>query len=547
MLQKILFSVLPLLFLPVSAFAWGAGHDAVARLLEEFMPAEVKAFFTPEDLKNLETFCHYPDLPNKTLEQTAEIVGPEDAAILKAFGYSCSDWLHRHPGRAASYVLLTKAFREGNRKNAVFYLSELSHSVSDQGAVNHTPILQFTTYSHLEGVNYGVRNSCELNLGNENVNRLIHERLRGFQPELLAESFSESVFALVLDCYKQAEISAEIEVQIGFGERAESEAVMARIAAEQLESILNMTLSAWHFAQAREKTEFTPETLAEIHPREEARRREGKPEIQAVYDGLFPEEGEEVAKPYVGLVCEPFGSFHVKALSYVGKMLVASAGRTLRDHGYAARGVSFWRMEHHFGDDASSVVNEPLPDPAEMPVLVIFAGHCQMPDGIAETIRDYTKRGGKLLWVGGRDPKNLTGFGNALVQCADDEVPTSSKWGIQNEDVWRKMSVRFAPEMNSLGTEPYKLVRNPNFDGFCKPVCLYKIVEGEGVKPLAWLNNGRETFCVSAVNEQSAWVPEYLLLPFIFSDATTLRWTELRLDPFAEKVVLETVRQLGKH
>ena len=106
------------------------------------------------------------------------------------------------------------------------------------------------------------------------------------------------------------------------------------------------------------------------------------------------------------------------------------------------------------------------------------------------------------------------------------------------------MSVRFAPEMKSLGTEPFKLVRNPNFDGFCKPVCLFGIAESDGVKPLAWLNNGRETFCISALNQQAAWVPEYLLLPFIFSDVTTLNWPELRLDPFAEKVMLETIQKL---
>lgn len=540
MRTRITFSLFALLLLPSLTFAWGTGHDDVAQLLEEFMPVEVKSFFEADGgrdggsaLPDLQKFCHYPDLPNKTLEQTGEIVGPEDEQILNDFGYSCSDWLHRHPGRAACYVLLTKAFREGNRKNAAFYLAVLSHSMSDQGAVNHTPILQFTSCSHLAGVDYGIRNSCELGLKNENVSRQIHERLSRFQPELLAESFPESVYAVVMDCYRQAEVSAEIEVKIAFGDRETSECVMARIAVEQLESILNMTFSAWHFAQAQKEPVFTPEMLAEIYPREEARRREGRPETQAVYAGLFPAEGEETAKPYVGLVCEPFGSFHVKALSYVGKMLVASTGRTLRDHGFAARGISFWKME-----------TQPLPDPGEMPVLVIFAGSCQVSEKIAQTIRDYTNRGGKLLWVGGRDPKNLTGFGKALVQHVDDEVPTSSKWGIQNEDVWEKMSVRFAPEMKSLGTEPFKLVRNPNFDGFCKPVCLFGIAEVDGVKPLAWLNNGRETFCISALNEQAAWVPEYLLLPFIFSDVTTLNWPELRLDPFAEKVMLETIQKL---
>ncbi|MDO4575822.1 MAG: hypothetical protein Q4D98_11475 [Planctomycetia bacterium] len=516
---------------PTWGWAWGTGHDDVARLLGEFLPTKIKEFLTEENFGLLEKYCHYPDNPNKTLEVTGEIVGEEDEAILRKWGYTGSDWLHRHRGRAVTYALLRKAFRERNAKNAAFYLSVLSHSVSDQGAINHTPILQFTTYSKFDGVSYGRKNSCELRL-TEALGRKIRPQFQAYSPRLLAETFSESVFALVLDCYTQAEIAAEVETDIAFGTPLQAEEGMAKIACVQLKSLLDAAYSAWQFASAEE--EITEEMLAEIGRREETRRRQGKPQTQAVYRGLFDaSRNPQNPKTTVGLVCEPFGSFHVTSLSYVGKMLVAATGRTLRDHGYAIHPVSLWEMER-----------TELPDPKEMPVLVIFAGSCSISNEIADTIRRYTESGGKLFYVAGKDPKNLVGMADGLTPRADGEVPVSTKWGIQNEDVYAAMKITFSPKLARLGTKEYTFRRNPNFDGFCKPICRYQIREAANIEPLAWLNNGSETFCVSARNAKGVWVPEYLLLPFLFSDATTLLWNDLRLDSFGETVLLAMLEEL---
>ncbi|MDO4628178.1 MAG: hypothetical protein Q4C70_03260 [Planctomycetia bacterium] len=538
-----------LAFFPGVALAWGGGHDAVVETLKEYLPAEVKAFFSEEDMTLMRKYCHYPDMPNKTLEETGEIVGAEDEALLRAFGYDSSNWLHGHTGRAATYVMLHRAFQQKDTKKAAFYLSVLSHSVSDQGAVNHTPILQFTTYSHFDGVDYGIKNSCEFRL-TERLADKFRERFVTYQPRKIAETFTESVYEMAMDCYLQAEISAEIEVQIAFGTPEESETAMEKIVVAQIASLLDMTYTAWEFAKNGENTEeFTPKMLDEIANREATRRRQGNPVTQEVYAGIFDESlNPENPKATVGLVCEPFGSFHVRALSYVGKMLVASAGRTLRDNGYAVRGVSFWKME-----------TEELPDPKEMPILLIFAGRCRISDEIAATIQRYTECGGKLFYVAGMDPKKLTGMTPYLKRRENHEIPVSVKWGIQNEELWGKMSVTFAPEMERLSASPYPLVRNPNFDGFCKPACIWSVEIPENkaentsetaretvseVIPLAWLDNGTETFCVAAKCGRTVWAPEYLFLPFLFSDVKTLRWSELRLDPFGEKVLLEMVEEL---
>lgn len=520
------------------AFAWGYGHDVVATLLRDYLPDEIKPFFSDEDLKLFIKYCHYPDLPNKTLEQTGDIVGDEDEAILKEFGYSHSDWLHRHTGRAASYVLLRKAFRDKNPRNAAFYLSVLSHSIADQGAMNHTPILQFITYSRFEGIDYGVKNHLDLST-DPTLRQKIDQRLEKYEPKLLADSFVESVYSLVLDCYDQAELSADVEKAVGFGTKEEHENAMAQLAAFQVKTLLDMSLTAWKFANSEEV--FTKDMLGEIFVREEARKREGRLETQTVYSGLFDQTlNPENPRATIGLVLEPYGSFHYWALSYVGKLLTASCGRTLRDHGYAVKAISFWKMEV-----------EPLPNPSEMPVLLIFSGHSIISPKIVDAINQYVERGGKLLFVAGYDHKNLTGMKKFLQLCENEEVPVSKKWAIQNEDVWPKMSVSFAPKMTRLSThyadgkpKAFSFMRNPNFDGFCKPYCGYRIQEDDSLQPLAWLTNEKETFCVAAMNSNAVLIPEYLMLPFLFSEDKTLRWDELRLDSFAEKVLFDTIELL---
>lgn len=515
-------------FFPALALAWGGGHDGVAELLCEFLPTEIRAGFTPEDLALVKEHCHYPDEPYKNLEEITEIIGPEDAGVLKSFGYSKSGWLHSYRGISVSFLLLRKAFHEKNYHNAAFYLSVLSHSVSDQGALNHTPILHFIINTRFEGITYGTKRTFDFFLV-DGIHSKIQKQLQDWQPERLGETFTESVYALVLDNYSQGEMSSVVETDISFGTPEQAEDGMAKLVVSQLKTLLNATYSAWKFANSEE--ELTPAVFAEINHREEARRRQGTPENQAVFRGLFDENlNPAEPKATIGLVCEPFGSFHRLALSYVGKMLTASSGRTLRDHGFAIRPMNLWTLE-----------KTELPDPKEMPILLLFAGSCDISKEIADTIRRYSERGGKLLYVAGKDPWNLTGMADLLVKRANDEVPVSALWAIQNEDVFGAMRITFSPKLPALSASEHRFRRNPNFDGFCKPICLFQIRETDAVEPLAWLANGRETFCVSARNGQAVWIPEYLILPLLFSDETTLRWTDMRLDSFGEKVLLETI------
>ena len=213
-----------------------------------------------------------------------------------------------------------------------------------------------------------------------------------------------------------------------------------------------MAWTAWTLRN--ESFELDEACLDEILRQEDIRRRQSDPAVQAVYHDLFDvSKNPTPAKGTVGFVFEPYGSFHVTCLSYVGKMLGAAYARTLRDDGYAVRAISYWGIE-----------KSGLPAPSEVPVVVVFSGRGYgIPAATVTAFKRYRNAGGRLIWIGGRDEHDVTGMKDVLVRRADEEVPVSSKWAIQNEAVWGNMKVTFVDGFGDLGGQTFRFVRNPNF------------------------------------------------------------------------------------
>lgn len=520
-----------------AAFGWGGGHEHIARLCGEYMPAEPRAALG-EWNDRLVWWCHYPDMTEPgwgarrfmlPADMSGEI-GAEATARFEKWGFNEGDWLHRHVGRTVLMTEMKDAFRTGRPKLAAFCVSVLSHAASDQGALNHTPILQFTSYSKFAGVDYGWKHGCGFTMVDKAIARRVRAGMAAWRPKLLAPDFREAIYVAAMDSYDQSEAAAAAEIDAAFGTKEEHDAAMARIVIRQVTSILDMTHTAWTLRN--EPFELTRDIVEGIPRREEARRRAGRPEGQAVYHGLFDSRLDPPRpKTTVGFVLEPYGSFHVTALSYVGKMLGAATARTLRDAGCAVKAFAYWDLE-----------KAALPPPSELPHLFIFSGRCSpMPPPVAENLKRYRDAGGHLVWVAGEDPENVTGLLEALVRRGDDEVPVSSKWAVQNEQVWRRMRVTFASGFGDFGADAFPFVRNPNFDGFCKPVCVWSVRAAEGVQPIVSLDNGKQKLVVGARRGNVTWLPEYLFLPFLFSADKTVNWADMRLDTFASRVARAAV------
>ena len=204
------------------------------------------------------------------------------------------------------------------------------------------------------------------------------------------------------------------------------------------------------------------------------------PSGQGVFKGVFDMSlNPKNPKGTVGVVCEPYALPSTVRLLYVGRMLSAAAARTLRDNGYAVRAISL------------ADVAKGLPSPSEMQCLFIVLGKSALLTEQTNAIKAYRKAGGRVIAVGGDDKSDITGFASFLVARDDNEVPVSSKWGIQNVEECKRMSV-------VVDGVRYSLRRNPNIDGFCKPYAMNSIAADASLQPIATLDNGRETFTVAA-------------------------------------------------
>ena len=523
-------------------FAWDVEHDEVAQLTGEFLPKEIKAMFDFDDFAILMANCHFPDMMEwgekgkprryRTLDEIGAIVGEEDKEILRGQGFSGSGWLHRERARAVCFALMAKSFKNGNHRNASFYLSVLTHAVSDESALNHPPILQFVQYSRFKGVDYAIR---KVDPGSKNVfgfrsdGYVIHrvrQLLNGFRPTLPSRNFAEAMDALVAHCVEEGYYAGCKEGVIAFGQLPEAEEALAQLVAMQVRAILTYAWTAWALKDEWRlpDADFDVRISKRIGETNDAL----DPASQSVFTGVFDaSRNPKTPKATVGVVCEPYAMFSITRLSYVGRMLSAAAARTLRDNGYAVRAVALKDLA------------KGLPPPKMMQCFFIVLGRSALSMEQTVAIRVYREAGGRVIAVGGDDKSDITGFAPFLVPRKDYEVPVSSKWGIQNIEECRHMAVLFKGVSHPLR-------RNPNIDGFCKPYAMNSIASNASILPIAALDNGHETFTVAARRGNVVWLPAYLIMPFVWSDDTSADWAEMRLDSFASKILLDAVEGLLK-
>lgn len=534
-------SFFPLIFflctlLVTPCFGWGEGHDAVGTLEIEFFSGDVGAFFSSEDKKYLITWAHYPDLPQKTMEEMVEIIGPDDATVLKHFGVNQSMGFHSVQGRAAGFLLLCRAFREKNGRKAAFYTANLSHSIADQAAINHTPLGQFVTYSKFPHVNYKSKNEKDFGafFRRPNLASAVREGLKEHEQKMLASSFEEMLFQMLLVTYDLNRAASQLENAILYGTPEEFDAAMAQLGVLQCAFLLDFITTAYALGNSDEKLEIPEDWMKTFSERAEKARDALTPETDAVFHDLYTFERIPGA-PTVGIVVEPYSDFHVSELAYAGRMLAAASGRTLHAAGMNILPISVVEIK-----------NNGLPSPADVPVLVIFPGKYRVAASFTAALKAYRDAGGKFLWAAGTDPAGVTcEIAENLQPRSNEELPTSTLWGVQNEEIYGKMSLTFAPELQEVvGKQPFFFKTNPNFDGFAKPQCQFSVKLVPGIRPLAFLNNGTETFCVAAAGSDSVWLPEYLVLPFLFSEDMTTDWNAMTLDSFSAPLVIWSVRTL---
>ena len=125
-----------------SAFAWGPGHDTVARCILEKMPSEWRQRFKSEWMRPYLGASHLPDRGNPSL------LRPADLEWLAAnCGYKGDIFvLHKPQGLIGEAARLVHAIRVGDDYAVFMHLATLSHIIADPVACNHDPIIHVLTY-----------------------------------------------------------------------------------------------------------------------------------------------------------------------------------------------------------------------------------------------------------------------------------------------------------------------------------------------------------------------------------------------------------------
>lgn len=548
--SAVVFSVFPL-------FAWDVEHDELAQLVGENLPPEIKSFFKFEDFGTLIEYCHFPDMTDweprrwHDLDDIEAIVGKRDRDVIESrgfFGY----WMHTEDGKATFMTLLARAFARGESHNAAFYLSVLTHPVGDESALNHPPLLNFIKYCGFKGVDFGVKKvepAAKNDFGFRNdgiVMKIARGKLRGYRPELPpVEGFREQVLWHCLQVVPQSAYAAEKESEICFAKCDNPQEALADLVAMQARAIIDIAWTCWVHRSAE-----APLPAADFKPRfeKEIAELEAKcdPARQAVFGDLFDARLDPAnPKGTVGIVCEAVGFRGGGVQSNVGRIVSGACGRTLRDRGWAVKGISLRSLK----PGALSV--------AETPVVIAAFGNDAPAREQADALIAFRKAGGRLIYISGQfctashdriasgrplvlgngDPFDISGMADALADRTCEEVPASPGWGREGAcPDWRKMNL-------VIDGRRFPLRHDANGDGWSKAACAQEVRLASGVEPVAFLDNGKTKFCVAARRGKVTWLPVYMLSPFLFSEDTSLDFGALRLDSFAESVLMQEIER----
>ena len=138
--------------------AWGPGHADVNRIALDRLPADIKALLSPDDRKAFVKESHAPDdfTPWAEYERKkGRAIAPADLATLATNDIETPYALHSAKGQAVNFILLHRALKDRDGSRIAFWGACLAHTLADEAACNHDPLVHYLTYAFKGG--YGMK------------------------------------------------------------------------------------------------------------------------------------------------------------------------------------------------------------------------------------------------------------------------------------------------------------------------------------------------------------------------------------------------------
>jgi hypothetical protein len=514
----------------VSVFPWGAGHDDVMRAVMEGLPPELTATFTPEIMdRAIRRDSHYPDHFDPFLPGE---VGKAAVARLKAAQLKTRFDLHQDRGRAAGFIELVEALREGHPQHIALWIAAYSHVVADVAACNHDPVVHNATYGwsawqlRLPGGGAFDTLTPLLDLAGsardtgggagafaEAISRL---RLRVDQREA-----EQALVEIMLYGHEGAQFCsargpAVLEGAAGWVDRQDAAAReklwrnMAELGAWAVVRTLRDVEVALRLARSGSRPAITPAVEEGYRAGLERMLRERRLDDDALFAPILnefkpvPVPGQA---PAVGIVLEPTWNLNEAMLGFASRVQATAMARTLRQQG---------RPYATF--DVRTLVSGPFPAPAQVPVMVVVATrfinyHGLTKAGFDKHLAGYMKNGGRVIWVQGM---------HALPPCLAALVEVMRQEEGQNLPVTDAQFLAGTLRYHLPGEPEWKVAHPPHTEaGWQRPFSswYFDLAGRKAVQALVTLRTGKIALVVGAISADArmACLPVYALTPHLLA------------------------------
>ena len=508
--------------------AWGPGHYDVNRIALDRFPVEIKALLSPENRKAFVKDAKVPDdfTPWSEYEKKkGRVITPNDLAILSKYKIKTPYALHSAKGQAVNYVLLYRALKDRDGNRIAFWGACLAHTLADEVACNHDPLIHYLTYAFKGGYGMKFAKAGMLDFGElcrttEGYD-LALEALGPGSPKSLGKEPQEVLVEIMLHGLQANQFMTERSVLIATafdpdaseGALADSRFAMAELGAYGVRKWLEAITTAWALInESKPVPVLTPELLADYKARHTKFVAARPLSADALYAPWLKLQTDPNI-PAIGVVVEPSTTMNKGGLSFGGRFLASAILRELHKSKIPFRVIDAREPEIKLDKRSTSVA-------------ILCSGKLQN-DKLVQAINNYTDAGGKLLIIGGEHKGLLGPLSQALIKADPDTLPVTTEYGQNNLDHIDQQSVYFCgPLAKSTGEQAYPFIHNPDTKaGWQKPKCPYWFKSNftSDIKPLARIELNGKSKVVAAVYRPAgkgrfAFLPEYLIAPYLLSD-----------------------------
>ena len=558
-----LFITLPVIFLTllgstVDLFAWGSGHDDVNRIALDRLPSAIKALLSPEDRKAFVKESHAPDdfTPWAEYERKkGRTIDPNDLATLAAHTIKTPYALHTAKGQGVNFILLHRALQDRDGSRIAFWGACLAHTLADEAACNHDPLVHYLTYAFKGGYGMTFGEDGMVDFGElcrtpegyaialEALGQDSPKRIGEEPQEVLAEIMLHGLKANQFMTERGVRIASAFDTEVSDEVLADSRIAMAELGAYGSRAWLEAITTAWALIEeGNPDPVITPELLAS-HKARHAEYVAARPlETDALYAPWLKLHADTDV-PAVGVVVEPSISMDEGGLSFGGRFLASAIFRELHESKIPFRVID--AREPGRGLDAKSTS-----------MVILSSGRFQNEE-LVRALKTYTNAGGNLLLIGGEHRDLLGPLSQALTKADPGTLPVTLGYGQKNLEIINEVGVHFrGPLAESLGATAFPFIHNPDTKaGWQKPKCAYRLKDkfGAEIEPLAMTKlNGRKQVVAAACRLDGklrfAFIPEYLIAPYLLTDKPDFsNPAQPQLDRIGSTVLFTTLRFLHQN